>query len=535
MEIVLDTTLTDVTVYPDRARVTCRGQCQMATGTHRLLVEALPLSLDPDSVRVAGQGSARVRLLGVDVSRQYYEETPADRVRELERQIEQLEDEARVIEDEKAGWTAHADYVQGLRQATAEYARGLSRGRTGIADQAELVRFLQEQDHEIRSAIRELEEKHRELNRRLQKMRRQLKDYQSARPRQRYQIQIEVEAQTEGDFRPELSYVVGQAGWRPLYDIRLLETEDGRILETNYIAQVTQNSGQDWERVSLTVSTARPALNRRLPELQPWYVDVYTPLPRQPARSLKMAAGAPEPAQAREMEEKAVDAAVPEAEPALAEAEVAVAAVQSSGTTVTFSVAGETDIPSDGSPHKTTISQFQLEPELDYLAVPKHTNAVYRRATVNNTGPSPLLAGPATLFVEDEFIGRTELEYTPAGGEIELLLGVEERLTVERELDRREVDKRLLRDNRQLRYGYKIEIKNLLPTDARVEIHDHIPVARHEQIKVKLEQVDPQPAEKSELNLLQWHFNLNAGDEQTISYRYTIEHPRSLRITGLTD
>jgi uncharacterized protein (TIGR02231 family) len=198
-------------------------------------------------------------------------------------------------------------------------------------------------------------------------------------------------------------------------------------------------------------------------------------------------------------------------------------------------VTGNTDIPSDGSPHKTTISQFQLEPELDYLAVPKHTNAVYRRVTVGNTSPSPLLAGPATLFVGDEFIGRTELEYTPAGGEIELLLGVEERLTVERELDRRDVDKRLLRDNRQLRYGYKIEIKNLLPTNARVEIHDHIPVARHEQIKVKLEQVDPQPAQKSELNLLQWHFNLNAGDEQTIGYQYTVEHPRSLRITGLTD
>lgn len=532
MEIVVETTITDVTVYPDRARITCRGECEVSQGTQRLLIEELPLVLEPDSVRVAGKGTAQVRILSVDVVRRHYRETPAAKVRKLEQQIEQLEDEARVLEDRKAGWQAHGEYLHGLRQATAEFAKGLSRGRTTVEDQAQLIAFMQEQDGKIREAQRELDQQQRELDRRLDQLRRELQEVRAARPRQRYRAQVEIEALSQGTFTPELSYVVRKAGWQPLYDVRLLEEENGRVLEVSYIAQVIQNTGQDWQDVQLVVSTARPALNQRLPDLKPWYINVFTqpPVAPQPrARQVRAAAAAP-------AMQVMADAGKPEMEEKKeAEAEVAVATVQESGTSVTFAIPGGTDVPSDGSPHKTTITRFRLDPELDYLAVPKHTAAVYRRATVTNTSSGPLLAGEAALFVGKEFIGRTHIDYTPTNGEIELLLGVEERITIERELSKRHVDKRFLRDNRQLRYGYEIEIENLLNDTVKLEVHDHIPVARNEEIKVKLEQVDPEPAEKTELNLFEWHLALPAKSEKTIRYEYTVEHPRSLRITGLKD
>jgi uncharacterized protein (TIGR02231 family) len=231
----------------------------------------------------------------------------------------------------------------------------------------------------------------------------------------------------------------------------------------------------------------------------------------------------------------AMDAA-PAAEMAeVVAAEQAVAAVQDSGTAVSFLVPGQTNIPSDGSPHKTTINQFQLDPELDYLAVPKHTAAVFRRVKVKNDSPSPLLPGQANLFFDDEFIGSTHLEYAPVGEEMELLLGVEERIKVERELSRRDVDRALLRDVRQLRYGYKIELENLTNSEANIEVHDHIPVARHEDIKVKLERISPNPAEHSDLNLMEWNLILAPGAVQTIQYDFQIQHPRNIQVVGLVE
>lgn len=535
MEITVENSqITTVTVYPDRARVTCRGTAEVTPGAHRLLIEELPMSLERESVRVGGRGTAQVRILGVDIAQRYYTETPAVQARDLEQQIEQLDDQMRVLKDRQAVLLAQVKYLDGLRQATAEYAKGLSRGKTSVEDQAKLVAFLQEQDIQVRGELRELDLQQRELTRQLDKLRKELAALQSSRPRQRYQARIDVEVMSEGSFSPELSYVVNGAGWQPLYDVRLLDSDNSRSLEVAYMAQVTQNTGQDWRGVALVVSTARPALNQRLPELHPWFVNIFVPAPppqpRMPARArMEMAAGAAPPTQAADVM-MAKSMVVEEYA-----AEEVVAAVQESGTAVSFAISGSTDIPSDGSPHKTTINRFRLEPRLDYLAVPKHTDAVFRRVTVNNTSPSPLLAGPVALFVGDEFIGSTQLEYAATGEKIELLLGVEERITVSRELARRDVDKALLRDKRQLRYGYKIEAENLLSQPARLEIQDQIPVSRHEDIKVKLENAAPQPAERTDLNIYEWHLTLAAGAKQVIQFDFLVEHPRSLQIVGLLD
>lgn len=536
MDVILQATVERVVVYPDRARVTAVADCDLEMGTHRLLVDELPLVLEPESVRVAGQGTARVRMQSVDVNRHFYTETPAAQARDLELQIEQTQDEMQVLADEMARWQEHGKYLDGLRAATVEFAKGLSRGRTTVTDQANLLDFLRDQDVQMRTAVRDLKKQERDLKRRLQKLQNELNQQRSARPRERYRAVVEIEVLTAGSFRPEVTYVVHNAGWQPLYDARLRQTDAGQTVELSYIAQITQQTGQDWTAVQLSVSTARPALNQQLPELYPWYLDVYMPPPPMPppqARA-KMAdravMAAPAPAMA------AAEAFVmEEAGFQVAEAEITTASVSSEGTAVTFQVPNPADIPSDGSPHKTTLQQLQLDPKLDYLCMPKHTDAVYRRATITNSGSGPLLAGSASLFVGDEFIGRTNLAYTPTGGELELLLGVEERITVERELSKREVDKKMLRDVRRTRFGYEMELQNLLSTAVTIELHDHIPVSRNEQIKVRLENPRPVPSEQSDLNELEWHLTLPAGAKQTIAYEFVVEHPPSLRITGLSE
>ena len=58
MDISLTPTVLSVTVYTEQARVTARGQATLTVGSHRLVVEDLPLTMDRDSVRVDGQSMA---------------------------------------------------------------------------------------------------------------------------------------------------------------------------------------------------------------------------------------------------------------------------------------------------------------------------------------------------------------------------------------------------------------------------------------------------------------------------------------------
>ena len=39
-------------------------------------------------------------------------------------------------------------------------------------------------------------------------------------------------------------------------------------------------------------------------------------------------------------------------------------------------------------------------------------------------------------------------------------------------------------------------------------LHDHIPTARHEAIKVRLDTATPEPAERTDLGLLRWELTL---------------------------
>jgi len=525
MDIALKVKATAVTIYTQQARVTVCGDVNLETGSHRLIIGELPVSLDTNSIRAGGSGSARVRLHGVDVSRQYYEETPAERVHELERRIDSVEDEMRAITDEEEILQAQERYLEGLRGASEQYARGLALGRTSVEKQSQISQFFFDQDLELRASGRALALRKRELGRALDKARRELEQLKSSQPRQRYQAIVELEVIEAGDFQAEVVYNVHSARWRPIYDIKFEDTEAGQFLKVIGIAQITQSSGQDWTDVELKVSTARPELGRQLPELEPWYIDVYhPPVPRAPMAEARVAS-AP---QAMSKETMVSGRPRAQAEPVMADM-----AVEQGGATITFVVANKAHIPSDDSPHKSVLFETRFPATVDYIAVPKHTESVFRRVKVTNIGEAPFLAGMAHLFVGERFIGASNIEYVAVGDEVELTLGAEERLTIERELVRRDVDKARLRDKRQTNYGYKINVKNLMEHSVAVEVHDHIPVAKHEDIKVKLIGCSPNPTEDNDLNLMQWHLKLDSDSEATISYEYQVEHPRSLKIVGM--
>ncbi|MCP4544296.1 MAG: mucoidy inhibitor MuiA family protein [Chloroflexi bacterium] len=531
----LQTGITAVAVYADRARITRSGIMTLEPGNHRLEVSELPLKLDVASVRASARGTARARLFGVDVRRDFYVETPAERVRELEKQIESLEDERRGLDSQTELFQKEHATLGDLTGQTEIYARGLAYGKIDVEAQMALLDGLRARTEELDAALLGFAICRRDLERRLKKLKNELGQLRGARGRERYTAVVEVEVTQAGDLTIELTYVVSGAGWHPLYDIRLIKAADRptETLEVGYLAQVTQRTGENWSDVALTLSTARPALAETLPELDPWYVrPVVAPKPQQRARRMaKMAA--PAPALTIADTGASFGLAESEAEKTDAPAEIVLATVETSGTAVTYQVPGTTIIPADGAPHKVAVASFELDPELDYVTAPKLVEATYRRAKVANESAYTLLPGPANLFDGDEFIGTTELELTAPNGELELYLGTDDRVRVERELKRREVDKKLLGDRRRLRYGYEIVLENLLPNETQVLLQDQIPVPRHEDIKVKLEFAEPKPAERTELNLLEWTLTLEPGTKQSVRFDFTVEHPREMRLLGL--
>lgn len=527
--VITDSRLEAVTVFPDRARVTRQARTTLTAGLHILEFPELPLGLQTESLRVAGHGTARARLLGASARLVHYVDTPVEAVRTLETSLAAAEEVSQDLAAQAGVLEREQQHLDDLGAQAETFARGLALRGQKPEEQGAMFDFWRARSVALQRDRLRLAREKRENDKRVEQLKQQLQAARTARPRQRYNVAVEVEAQAPGDLTVALTYLVTGAAWRALYDVRL----EGEALAVTYLAEVTQTTGEDWPAVELALSTAQPALALTVPELEPWYVRVPPPpMPRQAAapqaKMATRAAGLAEHADLALLQPAAAPAAAPPLELELPAAEVAEA-----GAALTYRLAGRADVPGNGEPRKVTVAAFPLKPALDYVTAPKLTAACYRRATVKNDSPYTLLAGRAQLFEGEEYLGATDLELAPPGREFELFLGADERVRVERELTTRDVDKTLIGDKRRTRFGYKIKLENLRDQPQKVLVRDQLPVARDEQVKIRLESAEPRPGEHSDLNLLEWACTVPAGGQQTLRFEFTVEHPRALPVLGL--
>jgi uncharacterized protein (TIGR02231 family) len=526
--------ITDVTVYADRALITRRGNIHLAAGEHEIQVNNLPQFLR-ESLRAAGKGPQGTRILNVDIATSFYSRPPENEVRALQSEIEALQQQYQLA---RAGRDALEDRRQWLRtlgEQSRDFAKGIAQGQMKPQDCADFFSFMavqsqqdaesaQQQDLELAHMKQEIEAKKRELDR-----------YRGAINPDRLAAMIAVVLEQEGNFELELSYIVRNASWSPQYDVRVQKNAEqtrGEV-ELTYSGVVRQATGERWENVNLALSTARPSLAAVLPELKPWYLKSYEPSPA-PAPVFAAAAPMLRAQQYGGPGETAVSGALaPEAEQV--EAAIDTATVEHTGTAYVFRVGSSVDIPSDNAPHKTTIALDGLPCDFDYVCAPALEEALHLRATISNTTERVLLKGSASIFLSGEYVGTTAVILTAPGETFNVFLGLDDSIKVERKLSERAVDKGnlLQSDLRRTTFSYSIKVHNYAPAPRHIIVRDHLPVSQHERIKVKVQQLQPQPAERTKLELLTWDFTLAANAEQKIEYRFVVEQPQDLKVVGL--
>ena len=524
-----------VTVYPDRARITRRGSVPLERGTHELEVAGLTQLLDPDSVRTSGEGTAPVRLLGVDVRSEYHVETPSIPAAELERRLLEKRDADRALGDEAKLVRGQLQVLEDLSQHAGEsLARGIGRGRAGVKDAQSLLGFVGSEHELISARGREIAIARREIAAQTEVIEQELDRISGARPRERHTVAVDVEAVADGEFTLTLEYVTaGGAGWRPLYDLALLTEGADPAIELTYEGQVQQSTGEDWMDVDLALSTARPAVSAELPELDPWTIRLYEPPPTRSRLARKAAPAPPSMAVASagftEEDMETEEGAAPE--PVAAQA--LESTVDTSGSAVTFRIPRKIDVPADNTPRKVTVLTLALTPEIDFVTVPKLVPEVYRRAKVVNDSEVLLLPGPMSLFHSGEYVGSASLSRIAPGERFEATLGLEDRITVERKLTLQEVGKQLIGDRRVRRYAYEIAAQNLLSEQVSLVIKDQLPIAGPEDVRVRMEDVQPTPTRQSDQGELCWEMALDSQAKATIRFEFAVTVPRGRVVVGL--
>jgi len=535
----LDTRICEVTVYTDRALVTRRGTVTLTGNERELAIASLPATLETESVRATGAGTVAVRLLGVRSETVFSSEPVGDRTAELTQQIQELETQKHAIDEQIASRKIQLKFVENLSEkSVGSFASSIAKQQIGLNETGELVNFLGSNYKKYVSAIALYERQQREIDKQIKALNQQLGQVKTPHSEQSFNIIVSIEPSGSGNFELEVSYVVMRARWTPLYDLRVNTTNNQ--INLNYLAEVNQNTGEDWTGVALTLSTAKPGLGTLPPKLEPWYIDVlYPQRSRSKGRSQKAELEQPRSVSSdydvdvNDMFFEGVPGATPDMALAPIQAETATAKVSREGGTVSFQVGGNTNIPSDGTPHKVTIfsENYPFKPE--YIAVPRLVTFAYLQALVVNplTGAT-LLPGKANIFRDNTFVGTVQLENVSPGQEYKVNLGIDERLKIERELVERQVDKKLIGQQRRMSYAYRLNVTNLHQVQVHLTLQEQLPVSRNEQIKVRLTLTNPKIV-AGEMGLLEWIMSLPPQAKQELYYQFVVEHPPDLTVIGL--
>jgi len=197
-----------------------------------------------------------------------------------------------------------------------------------------------------------------------------------------------------------------------------------------------------------------------------------------------------------------------------------------------YSADGRVDVSSDGQFHSVALTSKSTDVDLRYIVVPREDTNVFRIAQLRNPLQAPLLAGPADVYVNGEYILSTNIATVPPKGQMELGLGVEQAIKVARNTSYDEVrsGETIVAFN-ELRHKIKIDITNLLPREAKIEVRERLPIPQEgAKVDVQINQVTPawEKYKQEERSApirggYRWRVEVPAKEQETLEVDYTVK------------
>ena len=348
--------------------------------------------------------------------------------------------------------------------------------------------------------------------------RRMLQELKSA-VNMKVSLMVEVKEASAGDV--VLTYFIDQgSSWTPTYSIRLGKDRSSVVID--YDCLVSQDTGEDWEDVRLTLSTVSPSRSRGPGELDPVFVGREQDKP--PADSVALN-------RSRSPEGAIFGAADLEME------------ARSTGTSVVYQLPGRFTVKSsEESSQRLRIATFETPTSLVHVARPLVEEKVYVRSTLKNPTSYIMLPGESSLFMEGDYVGYSMIDEVGAGGEFDVWWGADSSMTIKRIMLERDTSKTgLFAGGRRTTLDYRIMLINNAGNPLAVEVWDRRPVSQDSDIDVSLADVSPPLATDqayldtdAKLGLLKWVIDLAAAGtpeaEARISWSVRISHGADVKV-----
>ncbi|MFX1260268.1 MAG: mucoidy inhibitor MuiA family protein, partial [Promethearchaeota archaeon] len=416
-----------------------------------------------------------------------------------------------------------------------EFPKWFSIGKVDIASVKEMNSLFKEQIKEISKDIRNYFEELSEIKRDLIKLNNQIKQLGYDNQNQSesyYKVSVVLDAEKEADITIELFIMVYDAYWTPFYDICI----NGEEVEVNLMANVYNQTEIDWNNINLNISTAttEPVI---LEKPKPYHIDHQGyPINRINTQTTSGLRGGGIENGKLDIDARnnvADEEIIPmygEIAPGVTELGSVDSSVTSNFGVQTYNLKSKFTIVSDKNPKPVHLVIDKLPSIVQYFWTPTSPDRVLCNNKIRNKDRL-ILPGPAKVYVNDEYIGETQLDLIAPNQEFKLGERITYDITVKKLMKAKQKQKEgTFKGKRAVSYKFAIEIENLNGVKEPLILYDRIPHSISEKIKVKLGNFSEKYS-RNVMNVLK--FVLNMSDikgKKVITYDYDVIYDKEVMI-----
>ncbi|MBV6405994.1 MAG: hypothetical protein GFGODING_02779 [Flavobacteriales bacterium] len=497
-------------VFLSGAQVSRSATATVPAGRSTLVFSGLSQELDPMSIQVTGKGGYTI--LSVNHRINYLTESPKKQeIEELKERIRKLEHDWNIENGLQQVWANEEQLL--LKNSVVG---GQQNGLTAAQLQA-VNDYVRERMKALKAGWLAQEEKKKDLHEQAEKLRQQSGTLQAQAPRPTSEIVVEIDAPAEVNATFTLGYFVHSAGWTPAYDLRAMAV--GRPIELLMKAQVVNNTGEDWTRVDLSLSSGDPTLGGVMPDLQAWVLDRPVLLETavfsgRTAKAEAMSAGAPPPAMDGDVAMERLEART-----------TVNNTVMYRTTTVEFTVEAPFSVPADGQAHTVGVRTHSIPATYQHYCTPKLDRDAFLYARTTGWEDLNLLPGQANVFFEGTYVGQSHLDLSRPQDTLAISLGRDKGVVVERVKRKGFSEKPVIGGKRTVTIGWDLTVRNTKGTAVELELRDQYPISARSEVEVKLDDAGGATVNEAR-GMLTWTLKLEPKATQKLAYTYSVKHPK---------
>ena len=503
-----------VIVFLSGAQITRSATTTINPGVSTLVFDDLSSGIEAQSIQVQANGNFIILSVTSEVNYLKAEVKQKD--------IDDLEAQRKILQDK-------LNLENSLSYINQEEETMLMKNQSVKSDNANLnvaelklaLDFQTERLTEIKKKQLQYNNDIAALNVDLQKYNQQIANFGQGSNKVTGNILVTVSAKETVQATFNLSYEVPNANWYPTYDIRAKDVNSP--IGITYKANVSQQTGEDWKNVKLTLSTGNPSVNGTKPELNPYYLNLpeynVSNADKSTAELNEVVVVGYGTAKRNDLNGSVAGLSVSDI------AETPQVELKENQTNFEFNIADPYTIPSDGKKCTVEINKVNINATYQYAVAPKLSTDVFLSAMITGWNKYNLLPGEVNLFFQDTYIGRSRLNTNSTSDTLNISLGADKNIVVTRTLQKELTQRQTIGSNKKDTRDWIIEVRNHKNQPIKLLVEDQVPVSQNTAIEVETQQLSFGNA-NALTGKVAWNLTLKPQDDKKLELKYLVKYPK---------